>query len=202
MQASRNFLKSSDSSLAILVESIYNPCMVATRGSQSSHAITPSSRARSLPDFWANVDQSAGTEACWPYKGPTDRDGYGRYMGRAAHREAFAIATGRGPTLFVLHTCDNRPCCQPLHLYEGTQEQNIRDRQERGRSAVGTRNGRFKHGRHVGERIAGTRLRAAGHPELLATESRPARPRPVDQPAAPAPQDIDELFADIARRSR
>lgn len=145
--------------------------MVATRGSQGSHAITPSSRAVDAAHFWAKVDKTAGLFGCWPFLGGKDRDGYGRYrVGltlRSAHRTAFALANEREPELSVLHTCDNPPCCQPLHLYEGTQQQNMRDREERGRTPRGTRNGRYQHGRFSGERIPGTRLRAAAHPELL-----------------------------------
>jgi hypothetical protein len=35
--------------------------------------------------------------------------------------------------LYVLHHCDNPPCCNPLHLYAGTQRQNIHDAIARGR---------------------------------------------------------------------
>lgn len=38
---------------------------------------------------------------------------------------------GDGP--FVLHTCDNPPCCNPAHLYRGTALDNARDRDTRGR---------------------------------------------------------------------
>ncbi len=31
------------------------------------------------------------------------------------------------------HTCDNRGCCNPGHLYEGTRKQNMGDAKERGR---------------------------------------------------------------------
>jgi hypothetical protein len=33
--------------------------------------------------------------------------------------------------LWVLHSCDNGACCNPLHLYLGDRAQNIRDRWER-----------------------------------------------------------------------
>lgn len=31
------------------------------------------------------------------------------------------------------HTCDNRPCCNPRHLYRGTRQDNARDATTRGR---------------------------------------------------------------------
>jgi len=34
--------------------------------------------------------------------------------------------------LWVLHHCDVAACCNPLHLYLGTQQENVRDRWERG----------------------------------------------------------------------
>lgn len=102
--------------------------------------------------FWERVDRSAGPTVCWPFTGPLDKDGYGiaGHGGKRAHRVAFALANQREPVLPVLHRCDNRPCCQPLHLYEGTQAQNIADRDQRGRTARGERNGRYKQGLYVG----------------------------------------------------
>lgn len=38
--------------------------------------------------------------------------------------------------LSVLHKCDNRPCCNPLHLFCGTQQDNIADCIKKGRKVL------------------------------------------------------------------
>lgn len=94
--------------------------------------------------FWALVDASGGPLACWPWKGRLDKDGYGVWGRKRAHRVAYE--EGRQcvltPIAVVRHRCDFPRCCNPLHLLGGTQEMNVADRVERGRSAKGTTNGR------------------------------------------------------------
>ena len=65
--------------------------------------------------------------------------GYGyKYVGKApngnsryvkAHVVALEEKLGRPllPGMQSNHHCDNPPCIQPEHLYEGTQAQNVRD---------------------------------------------------------------------------
>lgn len=87
---------------------------------------------------------------CWEFSGST-RSGYGRmrYMGKtiSLHREAYKQFKGEIPEgLSVLHHCDNRCCCNPDHLYLGTQADNIKDifARNRQKSPIGMRNGNAK----------------------------------------------------------
>ena len=53
----------------------------------------------------------------------------------AAHRAAWILYKGEIPAgIFVCHTCDNRRCCNPAHLFLGTQKDNLQDMKRKGRS--------------------------------------------------------------------
>lgn len=92
-------------------------------------------------EFWSRVDRSAGPGACWPWKGYSSHQaGYGRLVWRRhlyhAHRLAHEVAHGPIPArLYVLHSCDNPPCCNPDHLSVGTNQDNLRDAAAKGRTA-------------------------------------------------------------------
>lgn len=92
--------------------------------------------------FWGWVDQR-GPEDCWEWKGYRTPKGYGQFqVSRAvgpkrANRIAYLLHTGEEPgDLKVLHRCDNPPCCNPAHLFLGTQADNVRDMHEKGRQGT------------------------------------------------------------------
>ncbi len=86
--------------------------------------------------FWSKVAKSA---ACWEWTASRGQTGYGKaYKGKrfvAAHRRAWELAFGAIPEgMCVCHTCDNRGCVRPEHLFLATHEQNMADMVRKGRS--------------------------------------------------------------------
>ena len=80
---------------------------------------------------------------CWDWKGPRTTAGYGHYyVGPAgrnehfyAHRMSHEIYNGPIPDGEVVrHSCDRPQCVHPGHLSTGTQSDNWRDSQDRGRA--------------------------------------------------------------------
>lgn len=100
--------------------------------------------------FWSQVEVG-DVKDCWPWKGELREDGYASIILdqeiHYAHRMAYLLTYGEIPFgLCVLHKCDNRACCNPLHHFTGTIDDNNKDRMSKGRSArnIGTLNGRVK----------------------------------------------------------
>lgn len=91
--------------------------------------------------FWRYVEHGLDPEACWPWKGYLDKDGYGymKYEGTntAAYRVSLFLTTGTLPVLPTLHRCTNRTCVNPAHLYEGTHQDNADDREKDGNTSKG-----------------------------------------------------------------
>lgn len=98
--------------------------------------------------FWPRVNVS-GPGDCWEWQSCKDSSGYGnlRVEGKVihAHRLAYIFKHGLIPLgLSVCHRCDNPPCCNPSHLFLGTQVDNNHDRDNKGRTSKGELSGKVK----------------------------------------------------------
>lgn len=90
--------------------------------------------------FWSRMSRHSASD-CWEWSGArqSGKWNYGRLTtgGRwtAAHVLAWELTNGPRPDgMFVRHSCDNPPCCNPAHLELGSPADNTRDMHERGRA--------------------------------------------------------------------
>lgn len=93
--------------------------------------------------FWSKVDH-VGSAGCWPWHSTLGHTGYGNFkLNNAqirAHRLAYFLHYGIDPDGFeVMHSCDNRKCCNPAHLSLGTHTENMEDMKRKGRTPHGLR---------------------------------------------------------------
>lgn len=98
--------------------------------------------------FWKKVEQGPN---CWTWKGSFYPEGYGQFwvnsQGRSvgAHRVSYQIQfKDLKPKLFVCHSCDNKKCVNPKHLWLGTWRDNIDDMLNKNRNAKGSKSGTAK----------------------------------------------------------
>lgn len=96
--------------------------------------------------FWRRVKKQNG---CWEWQGAKNSTGYGTlsFHGKAAtaHRVAaffsglvsdIAAPKDRRGSGFILHECDNRSCCNPLHMRVGSYAANQLDAYKRNRRSA------------------------------------------------------------------
>jgi len=114
--------------------------------------------------FWSNVVK---TSYCWNWTGSKTEYGYARFFiggkNYRVHRLSYFLHTGKEPgKLCVLHHCDNRICVNPDHLWLGTDADNTKDRDIKGRNnqPSGDRNGSRLHPEKLkrGEKHPGAKI--------------------------------------------
>ena len=85
--------------------------------------------------FWGKVRKLA---RCWEWTELLSEKGYGRFwMGDRmvkAHKVAWLLSGRMIPKgKMLMHRCDNRKCVNPRHMSLGTNQDNVDDRESKGR---------------------------------------------------------------------
>lgn len=99
---------------------------------------------------WFETKLVTTSTGCKEWSGCRFLKGYGvvRMNGKnvKAHRIAYELYTQKPITdgMFILHSCNNPPCCNPQHLREGSHQENMNDKLRCGRQPRGETNGNAK----------------------------------------------------------
>jgi hypothetical protein len=121
---------------------------IATKvGGKTTLVYAPVDRLLPEPQDWklfkrllARIEVDA--IGCWIWQLSLRTDGYGQVSHKhgkptAAHRRMWFALYGENPWdegKYICHSCDVRPCINPLHLWKGTPLDNNRDRDAKGRN--------------------------------------------------------------------
>lgn len=107
----------------------------------------------SVIERFLNKVSFGDVDSCWQWTGRIGHNGYGiydapliaprgtRYANQLrAHRFAYAIWIGAlADGAFVCHSCDNRSCVNPWHLFLGSPSRNSKDMVSKDRQCKGER---------------------------------------------------------------
>ena len=90
--------------------------------------------------FWEKIAKGQENN-CWKWTAAKHTNGYGKMGGGGkhgktllAHHVSYELHYGAIPNgMFVCHSCDNRLCVNPAHLWLGTASDNVSDMMEKDR---------------------------------------------------------------------
>ena len=104
--------------------------------------------------FEASVDKNGPTmphmdTPCWVWTAYIIKSGYGILNAEGeklrahcfSYERHYGVSVGK---MHVLHRCDNPPCVRPDHLFLGTHQDNMADKQSKGRQPRGEKSGQAK----------------------------------------------------------
>ena len=147
---------------------------------------------KAIKRFWSRVDVYDEGD-CWNWTGGVNVWGYGQCnidsTTDRCHRWAWRMLCGEIPEgVWVLHTCHNRLCVNPNHLYLGTAKQNTRDSVEAGRFRG------FEQGH--------TRNNGINNPNSKLTVAMVRSLRELSQAGSHTYQQLGEMFGISSGRAR
>jgi hypothetical protein len=95
-----------------------------------------------ISKFKSNI-AVGGQEDCWPWQAGVVNGSkpYGRVSisgkRKLAHRVVFELILGKElpDDIQICHSCDNPSCCNPKHLWKGTNADNMKDKALKGRAS-------------------------------------------------------------------
>lgn len=120
----------------------------------NSQCINPEHLVSLTPEnrFWSNIN-TKHPHYCWEWKSMEGTGEYAQthYEGKniPCHRKAYELFYKMSipEGMCVCHHCDNPPCCNPYHLFLGTVQDNVNDRESKGRNKMPHSKGE-DHGNH------------------------------------------------------